>query len=156
MTRDELIELISDVTTLLGTALAQHVELTESISDGVESQTLKLDALKARMADEKLKLAKLNDAAKRKRGLARANQHEPSASRPTANESKTSGTVYLRDGASRVIGFMRMLGKGRTDFFSASGQLVAREVNGKTYTSSGKLAAPDLQGLRVLGQSLRK
>ena len=147
MTRDDLIEILSDVTTLLGDALTKYVDLNENIigqSAGVDAQSKKLDLLKARLAGEKLKLSKLKDAAKRRRELEKANQHEAPARRP-ANESKNSGTVYLRDGASRVIGFMRMLGKGRTDFFSASGQLVAREVNGKTYTPSGKLAAPDLQ-----------
>ena len=67
MNEDELIDIISDVTALLGAALAQYIELNESIAGaGVESQTLKLDALKARMADEKLKVAKLTDAAKRR------------------------------------------------------------------------------------------
>jgi hypothetical protein len=83
MTRDDLIDLISEVTTLLGTALAQHVDLAEGIpqqqGSGIEAQKLKLDALKAKMADQRLKLAKLKDAAKRKKELIRANQHRPAA-----------------------------------------------------------------------------
>ena len=82
--------------------------------------------------------------------------NERSASRPTANEGKGSGMLTLRSATGRVIGFMRVMGKNQTDFFSASGKLVAREMNGKTYFSNGKLAAPDPQGLRVLGQSLRR
>ena len=156
MTPDELIELLSDVTTLLGTALAREVELKESLAGaGVESQRLKLDALKAKLADEKLKLSKLKSAAQRKKELEKANQHQPSASRPTANESKRTGMVTLRDAAGRVVGFMRQLGPNRTDFFDRTGKLVAREVGGKTYTGTGKLAAHDRQGLRVLGQSLK-
>lgn len=142
MTRDELIELISDVTTLLGTALAQHVELTESIDGaGVESQKLKLDALKAKLAGEKLKLSKLKDAAKRKRDLKKVQQ----------TESKTGGMVTLRDATGRTIGFMRIMGPNRTDFFSASGRLVAREVGDITY-ANGKAAYRGKLGLVALGQ----
>lgn len=71
MTRDELIDLISDVTTLLGSALARHVELTENISAGagVESQKIKIEKLKARMVGEEKRLQKLKGAARRKREL---------------------------------------------------------------------------------------
>jgi hypothetical protein len=80
MNVDELIELISDVTTLLGNALAQHIELNESVHPqqgaGVEAQKLKLDALKLKLAGEKLKLAKFKDAAKRKKELAQERLRE--------------------------------------------------------------------------------
>lgn len=147
MTQDELIDLISNVTNLLGTALAQHVELTESISGaGVESQKLKLDALKAKLAGEKLKLAKLKDAAKRKKNLKKVQQ----------TESKTDGMVTLRDGAGRVVGFMRVMGPNRTDYFAASGRLVAREVGELTYSArTGRVAFRGRLGLAVLGRLLR-
>jgi hypothetical protein len=157
MTRDELIELISDVTVMLGTALAQHVELTESIEGaGVESQRLKLDALKAKLAGEKLKLAKLKDAAKRKRELEKLrHDNERLTARSAANEGKNSGMVTLRAASGRCIGYMRVMGKDQTDFFSASGKLVAREVGGVTY-SNGKAVYRGKLGLVVLGQSLRE
>jgi hypothetical protein len=149
MTRDELIELISDMTSLLGTALAREIELNESIAGaGVESQKLKLDSLKARLAGEKLKLAKLKDAAKRKKDLEKANQH-----RTTANEGKSqSGMLTLRDATGKVVGFVRVM-RDRTEYFSPSGKLVAREIGGMTYDFSrgGRLASRDRQGMRVLG-----
>lgn len=158
MNEDELIDIISDVTTLLGAALAQYIELNESIAGaGVESQKLKVDALKSRMADEKLKLAKLKDAAKRKKELEKANQHQPLAWRPTANEGKSSsGMLTLRDAAGKVVGYVRVMGKNRTEYFSPAGKLVAREIGGATYDFSrgGRLASRDRQGLRVLGQRL--
>lgn len=156
MTRDELIELLSDVTSLLGTALAREVELKESLaSDAADAQREKLDALKAKLAGERLKLQKLNAASKRRRELEKKRQeNERGTARSAANESKNSGMVTLRDGAGRVVGFMRVMGPSRTDFFAASGRLVAREVGGKTYTATGKLAAHDRQGLRVLGQKM--
>lgn len=153
MTSEDLIDLLSDVTTLLGTALAQHVELTESLSSqGVESQSKKLETLKAKLAGEKLKLAKLKDAAKRRRELEKANQHQPSAW-PTANEGKNSGMVTLRSASGRVIGYMRAMGSNRTDFFSASGKLVAREVGDLTY-GDGKAVYRGRLGLVVLGRTL--
>jgi hypothetical protein len=75
LTRDELISIVSDVTTLLGQILAMHVDLQESLvggGAGVERQKMKLNALKARLAGEKLKLDKLNAAAKRKKELEKA------------------------------------------------------------------------------------
>ena len=70
MTEDELNDILSDVTSLLGTALAQHVELREGLEGaGVESQSKKLDALKLKLAAEKTRLKKLKDAARRKREL---------------------------------------------------------------------------------------
>ncbi len=154
MTRDELLDLISDVTTLLGTALAQHVELTESISGaGVESQRLKLDGLKAKLAGEKLKLAKLKDAAKRKKELENLRRdNERQTVRPTANEAKNTGLSTLRAATGKVVGYTRAVGKDRTDFYSASGKLVAREVGGVTYDGQGKMVYRGKLGLAVLGQ----
>lgn len=156
MTRDELLDLISDVTTLLGTALAQHVELTESIAGaGVESQRLKLDAIKAKLADEKLKLAKLKDTAKRKRELEKLrHDNARQTARPTTNEAKKTGMVTLRAASGRVVGYMRATGKDRTDFYSAAGKLVAREVGGVTCDGQGKMVYRGKLGLVVLGQSL--
>lgn len=160
MTRDEVIELLSDVTSLLGTALAQHVELTEGISGaGVESQRLKLDALKARLADEKLKLAKLKDAAKRKRKLEKLrHDNDRSAARPTINEAKNTGMVTLRAASGRVVGYMRAVGKDCTDIFDAAGKLVSREVGNVTYDfqRGGKVAFRGRLGLVVLGLRLKQ
>ena len=156
MTQDELIAVISDVTTLLGSALAQHVDLTETISTqqgaGVESQRLKLDALKARLADEKLKLAKLKDAADRKRELEKLrHDNDRSAARPTTNESKNTGMVTLRATSGKIVGYSRTTGKNQTDFYDRTGKLVAREVGNFTY-SNGKAVYRGNLGLLVLGQ----
>jgi chemotaxis response regulator CheB len=63
--------------------------------------------------------------------------------------------LTLRDGAGKVIGYMRIY-REKTDFFSRTGKFVAREIGDHaTYLVSGKLAARDRQGMRVLGQSLR-
>jgi hypothetical protein len=48
---------------------------------------------------------------------------------------------------------MGVMGKNQTDFFSASGKLVAREVGGMTY-SNGKAVYRGRLGLVVLGRRL--
>ena len=86
MTRDELIELLSDITTMLGTALAKEIDLKESIAGaGVENQEKKLDALKFKLAAEKVRLKKLKDAATRRTELEKLRREKkPMASRPSA------------------------------------------------------------------------
>ena len=77
LTKDELIDIISDVTTLLGDALAKHVELVEATvgsGAGVDVQKKKLEVLQSKLANERRKLAKLKDAAKRKRDLRKSNK----------------------------------------------------------------------------------
>jgi hypothetical protein len=68
LSQDELLQIMSDVTTMLGNILTQHIELSESIADkGVELQTAKLDSMRAKIAKEKFKLAKMKRVVKRKR-----------------------------------------------------------------------------------------
>lgn len=157
MTRDELINLLSDVTTLLGTTLAREVELNESlVSDAADAQREKLDALKAKLAGERLKLQKLNAASKRRRELEKKRQeNERGTARSAANESKTSGMVTLRDAAGRTIGIMRVMGPNSTDYFDRTGRLVAREVGEMTYNASGRAVFRGRLGLAALGRLLR-
>ena len=77
LTQSELISIISDVTTLLGDALAKHVELTETAlagsAVGIEIQKKKLAVLQSKIAATKQVIAKMKDASKRKKELERAN-----------------------------------------------------------------------------------
>ena len=155
LTQDELISIISDVTTLLGQALAQHVELTENLLNqgaGVPVQQQKLETLKTKIAGERAKLTKLKDAAKRKKELERSNrQHE----RPSANEGSAGvGRVALLNAQGRWIGFVETLGNGNVNVFDAKGQIVARELAGLTVDRAGRLVGRGRQGLVVLGRTL--
>ncbi|MBP9913728.1 MAG: hypothetical protein KBF26_10015 [Opitutaceae bacterium] len=154
MNEDELIDIISDVTTLLGAALAQYIELNESIAGaGVESQRLKVDALKTRMAGEKLKLAKLKDAAKRKKELQKLSAS--SATRPTTNESKSpADRIQLLNGQGRLIGWLHNETNGKVTVYDAKGRLVARELAGITLDRTGRFVGRGRQGLVVLGRRL--
>jgi hypothetical protein len=156
MNEDELIDIISDVTTLLGDALTKYVALAETISAGagVESQTLKLDALKARMADEKLKLAKLKDAAKRRKDINADNQLR--ARRPVANESKSpAGLIQLLNGQGRLIGWLHSESNGKVTVYDAKGRRVATELPGITLDRLGRaVGRGKAQGLVMLGRTL--
>ncbi len=157
MPRDDLIEIISDVTTLLGDALAKHVDLNESLADGgVESQKMKLDGLKARLAAERLKLSKLKDAAKRKRELEKIMQdHENERARSALNERKaTQSRVPLLNAQGRVIGWLHSESGGKVAVYDAKGRIVARELHGITIDRTGRLVGRGRQGLVALGRRL--
>lgn len=159
LSQDELIQIISDVTTLLGQALAQHVALNESLlgaGAGVEAQQRKLDLLKTKLAGEKAKLAKLKDAAKRKKDLEKSNkQHDRPPARAAANESKCKlGRVALLNNQGRWIGFVETLAGGRVNVYDAKGRIVARELAGLTVDRTGRMAGRGKLGLVVLGRSL--
>jgi hypothetical protein len=78
LTQSELITIISDVTTLLGDALAKHVELTETAltgsAVGIELQKKKLSLLQSKLAATKRVMSKLKDASKRKKELEKASK----------------------------------------------------------------------------------
>jgi hypothetical protein len=159
LTQSELLDLVDEVNVAVAQAIASYAELNEGMVDDAATDAAreKVDRLKQKTDHAKRRLADLKDRQRHKREVERRRkEHEREAKKLHQTEAKDSGTVYLRDGSGRVIGFMRMLGKGRTDFFLTTGKLVAREVGGRTLTATGKLAAPDRQGLRVLGQVLGK
>lgn len=161
MTEDEVIEIISGVTTLLGTALSQYISLIETISPqqgaGVASQKLKLDTLKTRLADEKLKLQKLRDAQQRKHELEKIRRdHERDASKLKQTEGRsTQSRVALLNAMGQWIGWVETLADGRVNIYDSKHRIVARELAGLTLDRTGKLFGRGRQGLVALGQSLR-
>ena len=94
ISEDELISIISDVTTLLGQALAQHVELKETVLTGsgvgIEVQKKRIETLKSKIAAEKTRLNKLRDAAKRKKELEKASKH-------TTRQTRAKGLALSSD-----------------------------------------------------------
>lgn len=135
MTEDEIIEIISAATTMLGGILAQHIELNESIEGaGIETQKLKMDSLKSQLADEKLKLAKLKAAAKRKKELEKSNRDN---SGTQTNESSTTTWTPIRLSSGKIVGFKMDQGPDRTDYFNGKGKYIGREINGATYDARG-------------------
>ena len=118
----------------------------------------KLARLKQDTLAAKETLADLKQRQRHKAELQRQRKEHEQESKTKQTEGRTSsGMLTLRDAAGKVVGYVRVM-KDRTEYFSRTGKLVAREIGGATYDFSrgGRLASRDRQGLRVLGQSLRK
>ncbi len=111
---------------------------------------MKLNALKARLAGEKLKLDKLNDAAKRKKELEKASKR--SAGRSSANEGKQS-RVALHNNKGALIGWLSYEAGGKVTVYDSRGRLVARELAGITLDRTGRFVGRGRQGLVVLGRT---
>jgi hypothetical protein len=145
----ELGDLLDDICASIGEILVSHAQLTEGLVDDAATDTAKekVERLKQKTADAKQQLEKLRDAQRRKRELLTLNK-------ATQNESRDSGMVTFRNGAGKVVGYMRAMGPNRTDYFFRSGKLVAREIGGMTYDAEGKAVYQGKLGLVVLGHLL--
>jgi hypothetical protein len=157
---DAELELIATTLETLEEILSTHSQLIESLLDQTQSTASqeKIDNLKQRIADERLKIKKHRDAQKRKRDLEklRASQSAPPEKKSEQNENKHgSKTIQLLDGNGKLIGWIQPVGKNLTHILNARGQLVAREVDGKTYSQDGRFMGRGYQGLRVLGMKMR-
>ena len=155
---DALAAILDDICATIGELLVTNAQLKEGMVDDGATETAqeKLDRLKQDTLAAKERLADLKDRQRHKREVEQTRkEHERERSKAQQTEGKNSGMVTLRAASGRVVGYMRAMGKDRTDFFSASGKLVAREVGGVTY-SNGKAVYRGRLGLLALGQSLRK
>jgi hypothetical protein len=72
---EELIQILDDACAAVGEIVAAHAALSESMLDVSTSQQIaKIEALKARIARENARLAKLRNASKRRRQIDAANK----------------------------------------------------------------------------------
>jgi fructose-1,6-bisphosphatase/inositol monophosphatase family enzyme len=157
LTQSELLDLVDDVNVAVAQVIASYAELSEGMVDdaATDAAKTKVERLKSKTDAAKKRLADLKDRQRHKRELEKLRkQRDKSAARPTTNEGKNTGMVTLRAASGRVVGYMRATGKDRTDFYSAAGKLVAREVGGVTYDGQGKMVYRGKMGLVVLGRSL--
>jgi hypothetical protein len=149
---DELAAILDDICATIGELLVTNAQLKESMVDDAATDAAKekLDRLKQDTLAAKGKLADIKQRQQRKHELEKIRKdHE----RERTTEGKNSGMVTLRAANGRCIGYMRVMGKEQTDFFSASGKLVAREVGNVTY-ANGKAVFRGRLGLVVLGKAL--
>lgn len=114
LTQDELIDVCSEVTTMLGAILARHVELNESLigNEAIDTAKKKLESLRQQTADAKAELQKLWYAQRRKRELEKIRDdharerradggqghsaHDPVARRPWQTDRKTQDRTERR------------------------------------------------------------
>ena len=158
LSRDEVLALVDEVNVAVAEVIANFAQLKEGMVDKALTDTAKekVDRLKQDTLAAKERLSVLKDRQRHKREMERQRkEHERERSKAQQTEGKNSGMVTLRAASGRVVGYMRAMGRDRTDFFSASGKLVAREVGNVTY-SNGKAVYRGRLGLLALGQSLRK
>jgi len=155
-TDDELISLIEEVTTTLGQIFLSHRELTEGLLDDgpTERSQKKINDLKKRLDVEKDRLTQHRRSRERKRELERIRKsHE----RGTTTEGKSPPKlISVRDQRGQVVGWLQSAGRNRVTVLDRCGHVVGRVINGQTYDGHGRLAGDGDQGLRVLGQTLKK
>jgi hypothetical protein len=155
ITDDELLDLIEDITVTLGQILLTHRELTEGLLDDgptVRSQQ-KIDDLKKRLEDEKIRLAKSRRFQQRKKELEKIrDDHRKDVQTETASRK----TVRIQNQSGRVIGWMQAVGKDRIHVLDQQGRTVGRFIHGKTYDGQGRFIGDGDQALRALGQTLSR
>lgn len=153
---DELLDILDEVTTTLGQILLRHRELAEGILDVQQTDRSrdKIESLKTRLAVEKEKLAQVRQQQQRKRELER---NRKSHETETQTEAKSSSKmVSVRDQRGQVIGWVQSVGRNNFNFLDRRSRLVGRFINGQTYDGRGRVVGNGDQGLRVLGQTLKK
>ena len=156
ITDDELVDLIEEVTTSLGQILLRHRELTEGILDQqlTDRSRDKIDSLKKRIEVEKEKLTQVRHQQQRKRELGRIRKSHESETQ--SEGTSRSHLVTIRDHRGKVIGWIQSVGRNRFNFLNGRGRLVGRFINGQTYDGQGHFIGNGNQGLRVIGETLKK
>jgi len=164
ISKDELISIVDDATTtfaeLLLTHCRQQVDLYESTFGHTQDASAKarLDNLEKDVEKAKERVADARAHQNRNKALHRLKQQQDKASteKTPQNEQKGGSTVRYTDGRGRNCGSMRRTGPRSAAFFDATGRLVAHESGGNTFDASGKFAGRGNQGLRLLGQAMRR
>ena len=152
ITDDELLDLIEDITVTLGQILLTHRELTEGLLDDgpTERSQQKIHDLKKRLDVEKDRLTQHRRFQQRKRELEKIRDDHD---KQVQSESKTTP---IQNQSGRVLGWMQVVGTNRIHFLDHRGQVIGRFINGRTLDDRGRVVGLGNQGLRVLGQMLRK
>ena len=155
---DELLTIIEDATLALGQMLLNHRELSESLLDTQQTDRAKqkIDSLRKHIEDERENLAKIRQSQSRKKELERIRKHhakEPNEARWT---KQNQGTVSVLNQNGQVVGRIQSFGNNRRNIMNARGEIVAREIDGRTFNERGEFRGYGKQGLRVLGMKLKK
>jgi hypothetical protein len=157
LTKNNLVEICSEVTSMLGDILAQHVELNEGVIDDVAMDTAQntVARLKKQTDDAKEQLQKIKQAQRRRRELEKLrSDHEREANKREQNESKTTQrTIQLLDSHGHLIGKLMVAPSGDVSVYDSKGKFISREVGNGTCDRSGKFRR-GRQALVLLGQSL--
>lgn len=153
---DEINDILSQTTTLLGQLLATAGELREDMlyQRQVDAQQAKVDRIKRDLEDEKQQMKRLRHRQQHKREVDR-NRKERNKHRQTEGRG-AAGLVALRNARGQLIGWLQAAGMDRVNVLDSGGRLVAREINGLTVRSNGRLVGHGRLGLAVLGANCPK
>lgn len=153
----ELNALLDEITAAIGEILATHSQLQlESISTlgGTDGYNKKLDSLKKQTELVKDRLKKHREAVKRQQGLDRIRKKNSQTERRGTGYkiSESAGMKTLLGSKGQLIGRVRSMGRGRADFLSPSGRVVARETPDGTWdVVQNKKVSRQRMGMAVLG-----
>ena len=157
LTDDELLGVIDEVTIALGEILLRHRNLRESLlaTDAVSASQDRIEKRRTEIEKEREKIRKTRETIQRRRELERiSKQHKDDANKKPQNEAGEgrSGITAIINQRGQVIGYRQESGR-QTNYLTAGGKLVAREVGGHTYDGRGGVSGRGKQGLRILGQT---
>jgi len=148
ITRQELSDLLDDLTAKIGEILADHSILADiAISrQHIKDAQAKIKRMKDSLDKEKEKAAELKQREKRREYLNKLRQSRQTAKRVT--EAKQQERIT--DSKGRLIGWERPLSNGVVAFLDKTGRLVALERGNKTFDSQGRLVGSGRQGTCLL------
>jgi hypothetical protein len=157
ISRDEISEILSQTTTLLGQLLATMNELREDTiyQRQASAQQAKVDRIKRELDDEREQIKRLRYRQQVKRELERSRK-ERESHRQHEGRGGGSGLVALRNARGQLIGWLRPDGQDRLEVLDSKGRLVAREIRGITLNAGGRLVGHGRLGLAVLGANSPK
>lgn len=157
ISRDEISEILSQTTTLLGQLLATMNELREDTIDQrqASAQQAKVDRIKRELDDEREQMKRLRHRQQVKRELERGRK-EREKHRQHEGRGGGAGLVALRNARGQLIGWLRAGSQDRLEVLDSKGRLVAREIRGITLNAGGRLVGHGRLGLAVLGANSPK
>jgi hypothetical protein len=144
LTKDELIDLLDEITSAIGQILASQSTISEdSLSRKyvLDSQK-KIESIKDKLAKEKEKQANLKATQKRKEYLEKIrNQNQI---RKRVSEGKQ--LVRITNSRGVTVGWSKTLGNGDTVITRPNGSIVAFQRGNKTYDAKGSYVGDGHQG----------
>lgn len=154
---DELLSIIDDATLALGQLLLNHRELSESLLDTQQTDRAKqkIDSLRRKIEDERQNLATIRQAQQRKKELERIRQSHAKEANEAKRPKQKQGTVSVLNQKGQLVGRIQSFGNNRRNIMNAKGEIVAREIDGRTFNERGEFRGYGKQGLRVLGMKLK-
>jgi hypothetical protein len=148
LTKDEILDLLDDITSAVGKILAKQRLISEDslARQYVIDSQKKIEAIKTKLANEKDKQAKLKAVEKRKKQLEKLRTHN----RRKTKVTEAKHPVRITNIRGVTIGWTRPLSNGTTVVTKPNGTLVAIQRRNKTYDAKGRYVGEGEQGACLL------